>query len=193
MSIISNALSGAIAAQAGLSATSQNISNQLTEGYSRQGVVLSSITPSSMAGLNAGSGVEVTSIRRVSDSFKTLQMWQTATLKGGYDARQPYLSQLEKVLGDDGSSLSGGIDNFFKAVNAVSTDVTSQPLRQQVIDQAQALGTEAAMLTAEGRNAGWSLDNTERHNTDCLIEAAEAIRLAGGENASLRERARQAL
>ncbi len=140
MSIISNALSGAIAAQAGLSATSQNISNQLTEGYSRQGVVLSAITPSSMAGLNAGSGVEVTSIRRVSDSFKTLQMWQSATLKGGYDARQPYLTQLEKVLGDEGSSLSGGIDNFFKAVNAVSTDVTSQPLRQQVIDQAQALG-----------------------------------------------------
>ncbi|MEO0034915.1 MAG: hypothetical protein RLZZ501_938 [Pseudomonadota bacterium] len=62
-----------------------------------------------------------------------------------------------------------------------------------LFDQAQALGTEAAMLTAEGRNAGWSLDNTERHNTDCLIEAAEAIRLAGGEKASLRERARQAL
>ncbi|GGY04832.1 flagellar hook-associated protein FlgK [Paludibacterium paludis] len=140
MSIISNALSGAVAAQAGLSATSQNISNQLTEGYSRQSVVLNAVSPMAAAGLNAGSGVEVTSIRRMTDTYKTLQLWQSSTLKGGFDSQQPYMTQLEKVMGDEGSSLAGGIDNFFKAVNAVTTEVTSQPLRQQVIDQAQALG-----------------------------------------------------
>ena len=49
MSIISNALSGSIAAQAALNAASQNIANLQTAGYTRQGVLLSS--------LGAGAGV----------------------------------------------------------------------------------------------------------------------------------------
>ena len=45
MSIINNALSGALAAQAGLNTTSQNVSNVMTPGYTRQGVLLTSVQP----------------------------------------------------------------------------------------------------------------------------------------------------
>ncbi len=45
MSIIYNALSGALAAQAGLAATSQNVANVMTPGYTRQGALLASIAP----------------------------------------------------------------------------------------------------------------------------------------------------
>jgi flagellar hook-associated protein 1 FlgK len=44
---------------------------------------------------------------------------------------QPYLTQMEKVMSDDKSSISYGIDNFFKALNAAGVDPTSTPLRQQ--------------------------------------------------------------
>jgi len=47
----------------------------------------------------------------------------------------------------------------------------------RLFDLAQALQTEAAMLAAEGRNAGWTLDTVEKRNTECLVEVAEAIRL----------------
>ncbi|CCG41055.1 hypothetical protein [Magnetospirillum molischianum] len=50
----------------------------------------------------------------------------------------------------------------------------------RLFDLAQSLQTEAAMLSAEGRNAGWTLDAVENRNTECLVEVAEAIRLADG-------------
>jgi len=51
----------------------------------------------------------------------------------------------------------------------------------RLFDLAQSLQTEAAMLSAEGRNAGWTLDTVENRNTECLVEVAEAIRLADGD------------
>jgi len=90
-------------------------------------------------------------------------------------------------------------DDRSAATATAAIEVATLPAAQHatraavLLDQAQGLQTEAAMLTAEGRNAGWTLDSTEHHNTDCLLEVAEAIRLAGGEKAILRDRARQAL
>ncbi|XLM22628.1 flagellar basal body protein, partial [Chromobacterium piscinae] len=43
--MIDNALTGAQAAQVALNTASQNIANQQTPGYSRQGVVLATQTP----------------------------------------------------------------------------------------------------------------------------------------------------
>jgi flagellar hook-associated protein 1 FlgK len=57
MSIIHNALSGALAAQAALAATSQNVANVMTPGYTRQGVLLASVAPRQTGALSAGSGV----------------------------------------------------------------------------------------------------------------------------------------
>ncbi|GGB87220.1 flagellar hook-associated protein FlgK [Pseudoduganella buxea] len=138
MTIINNALSGAVAAQASLNAASQNIANLQTRGYTRQGVLLTAVT----AGYNAqgaGSGVEVSSMLRFSDSYKTQQMWRSNAELGQRTQVQPYLTQLEQVMGDDQSSLSNGIDNFFKALNAVGEDPTSGPLRGQVVTAAHAM------------------------------------------------------
>ncbi|HJU50188.1 MAG TPA: flagellar hook-associated protein FlgK [Pseudogulbenkiania sp.] len=139
MRMIQNALSGAIAAQAALNTVSQNLSNEMTPGYSRQGVVLSTLGPSSGDRLGAGMGVDVTAIRRFSDSYKNLQMWQAAAGQGELEVAQPYYTQLEQVMGNDGTSLSAGFDKFYSALNAVSVEPTSAPLRQQVISEADAL------------------------------------------------------
>ncbi len=50
-----------------------------------------------------------------------------------------YLSQLEAVLSDDNSSLSGGFDNFFAALNEATTSPDDSALREQVISEAGAL------------------------------------------------------
>ena len=139
MTIIFNALSGTIAAQAALNATSQNIANVMTEGYTRQGVLLASVQPLQAGSVSAGSGVAVSSLLRYSDSYKNLQMWQAASELGQYKAGQNYLTQLEQVMGDDASNLNSGLDTFFGALNAASVDPTSNPLRQQVISAADAL------------------------------------------------------
>jgi len=133
MSLLNNALSGALASQLALSASSQNIANLQTKGYTRQSALLSAAAPS--PGSNqAGNGVRVTSLLRFSDNYKTQQLWRTNSELGERSQTQPYLTQLEQVMGDDGSNLSSGVDQFFAALNAVAgVDPTSTPLRQQVV------------------------------------------------------------
>ena len=133
MSILNNALSGAIASQVALSASSQNVANLQTKGYTRQSALLSAVAPS--AGSNqAGNGVRVSALTRFSDGYKTQQLWRSGSELGARSQTQPYLTQLEQVMGDDTASLSSGIDQFFASLNAVAgVDPTSTPLRQQVV------------------------------------------------------------
>jgi flagellar hook-associated protein 1 len=133
MSILNNALTGALASQVALSASSQNIANLQTKGYTRQSAVLSAVAPSA-GSAGAGNGVRVTSLMRFSDDYKTQQLWRAGADLGAYSQTQPYMTQLEQVMGDDSSNLSDGIDKFFAAMNAVAgVDPTSTPLRQQVV------------------------------------------------------------
>jgi flagellar hook-associated protein 1 FlgK len=133
MSILNNALSGALASQLALSSSSQNIANLQTKGYTRQTALLSAVAPATGTG-QAGNGVRVTTLLRFSDNYKTQQLWRTASDLGEHSQTQPYMTQLEKVMGDDEASLSSGVDSFFAALNAVAgVDPTSTPLRQQVV------------------------------------------------------------
>ncbi|TXF97735.1 flagellar hook-associated protein FlgK [Massilia arenae] len=139
MTIINNALSGALAAQLALSASSHNIANLQTKGYTRQSALLMAVGPDA-SGRSAGNGVQVTSLLRFSDNYKTQAMWRANSEQGLYSQSQPYLTQLESVMGDSSASLSAGIDDFFKAINAVAGDPGSTPLRQQVLTAASLMG-----------------------------------------------------
>ncbi len=136
MSMVNNALSGALAAQAALSVTSQNIANLQTLGYTRQGILLRAAAPT---GTGAGNGVQTPQLLRFADAYKSQQLWEAATTQGRHAAVQPYLTQLEHVMADDDSTINGGLDVFFAALNAASVEPTSAPLRQQVIASAEAL------------------------------------------------------
>lgn len=135
MAIINNALSGALAAQVALTASSQNIANLQTKGYTRQAALLTAVGPEANP-RSSGNGVQVTALLRFSDGYKSQAMWRAASDLGAYSQTQPYLSQLENVMGDDTASLSAGIDQFFSALNAVAGDPGSTPLRQQVLTSA---------------------------------------------------------
>jgi len=136
MTIMTNALSGALASQMALSATSQNIANLQTKGYTRQAALLSAVGADA-SGKAVGNGVQVSSLLRFSDGYKSQQMWRAAAETGQYSQTQPYLTQLERVMGDDTASLSSAVDQFFSSLNAVAGDnATSTPLRQQVLTAA---------------------------------------------------------
>jgi flagellar hook-associated protein 1 FlgK len=139
MTIINNALSGALAAQIALSASSQNVANLQTKGYTRQSALFTAVGPDA-SGRSAGNGVQVSSLLRFSDGYKSQAMWRAASEQGMYSQSQAYLTQLESVMGDASASLSAGIDEFFRAVNAVAGDPGSSPLRQQVLTAANLMG-----------------------------------------------------
>ncbi|WP_256079435.1 flagellar hook-associated protein FlgK [Massilia sp. YIM B04103] len=139
MSAITNALSGALAAQAAINATSQNTANMKTRGYTRQGVLLTTLGPAMGTTNGPGLGVKVSSLLRFSDEYKNQQLWRSNADLGRHTQMQPYLSQLEHIMGDDKTSISNGIDLFFQALNAAGVDPSSTPLRGQVVTAAGAM------------------------------------------------------
>lgn len=144
MTIMNNALSGALAAQVAMSATSQNIANLQTKGYTRQGALLAArggVGPQS-----AGDGVMVTQLMRFSDGYKSQQMWRAASSVGQHSQTQPYLTQLERVMSDKSASLSAGVDAFFGALDASAGQPTSSDLRGQVVNAANLLSQRFASL-----------------------------------------------
>src|SRR5471032_1259230 len=138
MSLINNALTGALAAQASLNTTSQNIANTQTAGYTRQGTLLSAVAPSTGIN-NAGDGVQVTSLIRFSNDYQNQALWTSNSDLGSKTQTQPYFTQMEQVMGDDKAGLSAGVDSFFAALNASAEDATSSPLRQAVLTAASAM------------------------------------------------------
>jgi flagellar hook-associated protein 1 FlgK len=164
MTITNNALSGALAAQLALSATSQNIANLQTKGYTRQAALLVA-QGNGASGQSAGNGVAVTQLMRFSDGYKNQQMWRAASNVGQHSQSQPYLTQLERVMGDDSASLSAGLDKFFGALNAVAgVDPTSTALRNQVLT--------AAGLVAQRFN---NLNNVFNSQVQSVVQQRSAI------------------
>lgn len=169
MAIINNALSGALAAQVALTTSSHNIANLQTKGYTRQSALLAAVGPDANP-RSAGNGVQVSSLMRFSDNYKSQAMWRAAADLGSYSQTQPYLSQLENVMGDETASLSAGIDQFFGALNAVAGDPGSTPLRQQVL-------TSAALM-AERFNGLNNVFNAQlqsvRNQRSAIVDSANA-------------------
>ncbi|TBL47877.1 flagellar hook-associated protein FlgK [Obesumbacterium proteus] len=141
MSLISNAYSGLQAAKLGMNTVGMNVQNALTPGYSRQGILQSAVGPMGSVGLSAGNGVQVDSIRRISDQYLTSQVWGTNSKANYYDSGQKYIGALESVIGTDTTSLGNGIDKLFASLNELTTQPDSPALRQQLINEAQSMAT----------------------------------------------------
>lgn len=163
-------------------------------------MVLATQAPGAGDPLSAGYGVNVSNVRRFSDDYKNLLQWQAASNVGSRAAAQPYFTQLEKVMGSKGSSLSDGFDQFFAALNAASLD--SNTMRDQVIRSADALaqrfnnldGVLTSQLAAisEQRNATLTQINSATANLAALNEKLMSAKAQGINTSGLEdERDRQ--
>jgi flagellar hook-associated protein 1 FlgK len=176
MTITYNALSGALAAQAALNTVSQNLANVQTPGYTRQGVLLKA-TASDPGTLSAGNGVQIGSLLRFSNTYQLQQMWRANSDLGAHAQTQPYLTALETVMSDDKSSISYGIDNFFKALNAAGVDPTSSPLRQQVVTTANSMAQQFNSIYNVAANQVISVTQQQQAILPSLNESLAGIAL----------------
>jgi len=125
--------SGMRAAQVALSATSQNVANINTPGFSRLTTVLGSL--GSNGGISVGGGVSVLDVRRISDNFSNQQLWRATSDMHRYGSAQDYLGPLEDILGGEGSSVSIGLDDFYSALGEASDKPQSIAARQQILNE----------------------------------------------------------
>ncbi|MBI1905609.1 MAG: flagellar hook-associated protein FlgK [Rhodocyclales bacterium] len=132
-------LTGINSAQANLLATSHNITNANTPGFSRQRVLQSTNEPQFTGAGFFGQGSRVDAVRRQYDAFLNQQVLNTSARKEEYSTYSAAISQVDNLLGDESAGLSSAMADFFRGVNDVANNPSSVPARQALISTANSL------------------------------------------------------
>lgn len=127
------------AAQAGVSATSHNIANANTPGFSRQEIIQTAQLPQNTGSGYFGQGANVTTVLRRYDQFLGAQVLEAQTQASTLTTQLGLSQQLSNLLGDVNGGLTPALQDFFSSVNGVSNAPESIPARQAMLGSAQSL------------------------------------------------------
>lgn len=135
-SALHNAYSGLTSTSRTAEAISNNVSNALTKGYSRQVV---NVTASVTAGI--GSGVRATSISRSEDIFVTTARRSAEAELAGAETQSSATAKLAALLGEpgDGHALATRISVFENNLRAAQASPDSAALQNQIVASATQL------------------------------------------------------
>ena len=119
-------------AQQLLDTAAHNVANANTAGYSRQRVTLVASPPYTYPAFNrsglpgqVGTGVSVTAITRVRDTFLDLQLQSQTALQTEWDTRQQELSKVESIFPEPSTSALGSvISKYWSAWQDVGTPIS---------------------------------------------------------------------
>lgn len=127
------------AAQAGIAATTHNIANANTPGYSRQEVMQTAQTPQNTGAGYFGQGANVTSVVRRYDQFLGVQALEAQTQSSNLTAQFDLAQQVSNLFGDPNGGLTPALQDFFSSVNTVANAPESIAARQTMIGSGQSL------------------------------------------------------
>jgi flagellar hook-associated protein 1 FlgK len=139
MNIYGIGVSALNAAQAGIAATTHNIANASTPGYSRQETIQTSQQPQNTGAGFFGQGVSVTNVVRRYDQFLGAQVLEAQTQASNLSTQLGLSQQVSNLLGDSSGGLTPVMQDFFSAVNGVANAPQSVPARQTMLASAQSL------------------------------------------------------
>ncbi len=139
-------VSGIQVHQLGINNVGNNLTNDVTPGYSRERVNIVTTPADSVYGLNGkmyvGSGADAASITRIRDSFLDKHYWHDNSSKGYYDAKQGNYNILDSIFNDtqvnnQDVGLKSSIEQFWKSWQTLSTDADNMDDRLNVRNMAQ--------------------------------------------------------
>lgn len=135
--IFSASLSAMNAAQIGLATTEHNIANASTPGYNRQVVEVGARAAQQTGSGFLGQGVDVTGIKRIYDDFVASQVLHEQTQATYLSTYHSSLSQIDNMLADPLAGASPAMQQFFDAMNSLSSTPESVPARQTLLTSGQ--------------------------------------------------------
>ena len=138
---LSTALSGLIAEQGALEATTNNVANVNTPGYSRQQPILVSSDPVVLDPLTFGTGVSLQSVESIRDPILESQIQQQTQAQGQFSSLASALQQTQVNFSGNTSDIGSAISSFFDSVNQISTNPTDLSVRQGLLTAAGNLAT----------------------------------------------------
>lgn len=132
--------SGLYAANTWLNITANNISNEQTEGYSRQTATQQASRPLRVYQRygQLGSGVEVNNITRIRDEYYDVKYWLNQCKQGDSSTRSYYLTQIEDYFADDGTSgFTTEFGGFYNSLEELSKTPADLSARSSMLNYAQ--------------------------------------------------------
>ncbi|KRB93333.1 flagellar hook-associated protein FlgK [Noviherbaspirillum sp. Root189] len=174
-SILSVGQSALAAAQAGLVTTGHNIANASTPGYSRQVVVQSSAGSQNTGAGYIGKGANVTDVKRI---YNELLAGQVRSAQSAQMQSQTYYSQIsmiDNVLADTAGGVSPALQDFFKGIQSLASNVNVPGARQSALSSAEALAARFQSLDGQLREQKQSLNGQISASVDTINAYATQI------------------
>src|SRR5579864_4964260 len=136
MSSLFGALSiatGALGAEQGaLDATTNNVANANTPGYSRLRPILIESNPVVEGSVTYGQGVTLQKLESLRDPILQLRIQDETQQQGQLNAFVSAMQQAQVRFTSSSSDIGSEISNFFSSLSQLSTDPTNLSLRQGV-------------------------------------------------------------
>jgi len=131
---------GLVAAQAGVSTTSHNISNAESEGYVRQRVVTAAATPLNVAVGQVGNGVDIVNIARIFDSYVFDRYSESSADKEYADYSERTLNQLSTFFPEiDGVGIKADLTEYYNMWQTFSDNPENDSIKLALSQQTKNL------------------------------------------------------
>jgi flagellar hook-associated protein 1 FlgK len=152
---LSIALQALDATQGALDATSNNIANANTPGYTREVAQFSENAETVSGSDVSGGGVTLDGLQSVRDELLNLQIQQQTSLQGSADAQSSTLQQIQSYFTTaSGGDIASALSSFSTNLSQLSADPTSSAAQQGVISSGQDLAnsfnnTASGLISAQ--------------------------------------------
>ncbi|HIP15380.1 MAG TPA: flagellar hook-associated protein FlgK, partial [Sulfurimonas autotrophica] len=132
--------SGLSVAQVGINTTGQNIANAENEGYTRQRVITSAVTPLNTSAGNVGNGVEVQDIKRVFDNFVFDRYNKISSDKEYSDFERQTLEELSTYFPEvDGVGIKADLAEYYNMWQTFADNPDNDSIKVALAKQTETL------------------------------------------------------
>jgi flagellar hook-associated protein 1 FlgK len=155
-------------AQGALTATSNNIANSNTPGYTREVPLVTENAQNFSGGRVLGGGVTLQGVQSVRDELLNLRIQQQNSAQSSYDTQSAALQQLQTSFGSTGGDIASALGAFSSSLNELSANPSNAAVQQNVLSSGQNLA-KAFNATANSLNTAQSNADTQVTQTVAQI------------------------
>lgn len=171
------------AQQRALDVTGHNIANANTPGYSRQRAELTTTEPYTMPSMysfagagQVGTGVQVSQIVRLRDSFIDERIQDTSANLGEWQQRANTLHEIETILGEPSDEgLRGALDKFWSSLQTLHNDADDGACRAAVRESGEVLADVFQSLRSQLSEVQKALDGSFQNKVTEVNTTAQKI------------------
>jgi len=151
-------------AQGAMAATSNNIANANTAGYTREVPEFTENEQSQSGNDVIGGGVTLTGLQSVRDELLNLQIQSQTSLQSSADTQSSSLQEIQTNFTTSGGDITSTLSAFSSSLDQLSANPSSSSVQQEVLSSgknlAQAFNTAANGLTSAQSDANTEVTQT---------------------------------